>query len=351
MVLKVAYGYTVNQYNPDPLVLLIERMMTNVSDTCVPGSWIVDLIPPLRFLPGWLPGMGFKATAKAWSETLRVSCQVPYSFVEKQVTRGSHKPSFVSRQIQQGIQDNTEKLDPEVEDAIQRTACQLYGAGSDTTAGTITAFVLAMIMFPEVQSKAQKEIDAVIGPDRLPEIGDEDELPYVSAIVKETLRWFPIGPMGVAHAADEDIHYRGYVLPKGSIIVPAAWWFANDPDVYSNPSAFEPERFIAPRHEPDPAETAFGHGRRICPGQHLAEMGLFWTISRILAVLEIRKAVDESGRPLEATRRFLPGMISHPAEFPFDIVARSPAHAKLVQDLEKQLPVEVGDDGLLNFQC
>lgn len=144
--------------------------------------------------------------------------------------------------------------------------------------------------------------------------------------------------MGAPHTTDDDIHYKEYIIPKGSVILTATWWFHHNPHVYANPSAFEPERFIAPRNEPDPAETAFGFGRRVCPGRVIAEMTLFWTISRILAVLDIRKAVDKFGVPIEARRQFQPGSISHPAEFPFDIVARSPAHAKLAEDTQENSP-------------
>lgn len=330
-------------------MLLIDTMMENFSKAFVPGCWVVDSIPLLRFLPSWLPGMRFKTTAANWSRINHQVNDVPYAFVQQQMQRGSHRPSYVSQQIEEGTRDGTPRMDHDVEETIKWTASVMYGGGSDTTAAVISAFFQAMVMFPDVQAKAQREIDTVVGSSRLPELQDEDHLPYVSAVVKEALRWFPITPMGVSHVNEEEMEYTGFTIPRGSIIMPATWWFQNDPQVYANPSAFEPERFIAPRNEPDPAQTVFGHGRRVCPGRFLAGMSLFLTLSRVLAVLDVRKAVDKSGRPMDAKLQFQPGMISRPAEFPCDIAVRSPSHAKLVEDGADLLSKEAGDDTLLDF--
>ncbi len=330
-------------------MILINTMMENLSSVFVPACWVVDSIPALRFLPSWLPGMKFKTTAADWQKINHQVNDVPYAFTQYQMSEGVYRPSYVSQQIEQSTKDGAVGMDRGVEDAIKLTASVMYAGGSDTTAAVISAFFQAMIMFPDVQAKAQKEIDTVVGSGRLPGLEDQDKLPYVSALVKETLRWFPITPMGVSHTTEDDINYAGFFIPKGSIIMPATWWFQNDPEVYANPSVFEPERFLAPRNEPDPAQTVFGHGRRVCPGRFLADMSLFLTMSRVLAVLDVRKAVDKSGQPIEARLVFQPGMIARPKEFPFEIAVRSPDHEKLLKDVERLLPKEVGDDGLLNF--
>lgn len=80
-----------------------------------------------------------------------------------------------------------------------------------------------MTLFPEVQRKAQEEIDRVIGPTRLPGSDDRTHLPYVDAIVKEVLRWHPVAPMGAAHMTTEDDLFEGYHIPKGAYIMPNIW--------------------------------------------------------------------------------------------------------------------------------
>lgn len=81
-----------------------------------------------------------------------------------------------------------------------------------------------MVCYPEVQRKAQDELDRVVGPYRLPEFGDREHLPYVELICKEVHRWQPVVPMGVAHAVSQDDTYRRYFIPKGTIIIGNIWF-------------------------------------------------------------------------------------------------------------------------------
>lgn len=85
------------------------------------------------------------------------------------------------------------------------------------------AFFLAMVQFPEAQKKAQRELDTVIGPDRLPEFADRDALPYVRALVKELMRWHSVAPTAIAHRTVDEDEYKGFRIPAGSIIVPNSW--------------------------------------------------------------------------------------------------------------------------------
>jgi len=94
----------------------------------------------------------------------------------------------------------------------------LYGAGSDTTADGINTFIMAMITHPEVQAKAQAELDSVVGRGRLPSFADQPDLIYCGAVVREILRWRTVIAGGLAHATTEDDWYNGasalFDLPK-----------------------------------------------------------------------------------------------------------------------------------------
>ena len=92
------------------------------------------------------------------------------------------------------------------------------------TTSAAESFLLAMAMFPEVQRRAQAELDKVVGPHRLPRSSDVENLVYIRAVVMETLRWMPIAPFGVPHVATEDDTYRGYHIPKGTAVVPVSSW-------------------------------------------------------------------------------------------------------------------------------
>lgn len=101
---------------------------------------------------------------------------------------------------------------------------------------------VAMLHCPKVLEKARNDIDSVVGPDRMPEFEDEEALPYISALIKETLRscspcefpklpvnaricrWKVIAPTGVPHAITADDEYMGYQIPKGSTVYANIWW-------------------------------------------------------------------------------------------------------------------------------
>ena len=85
------------------------------------------------------------------------------------------------------------------------------------------AFFLAMAMHPEAQKKAQEELDRVIGSERLPEFEDRSSLPYLSALLKEVLRWHPVTPIGVPHRTVSDDEYNGWYVPAGTIVTVNVW--------------------------------------------------------------------------------------------------------------------------------
>jgi cytochrome P450 len=343
-ILKITYGYNIEPHKPDPLALLIEQMMHNFGLAFVPMSWAVDYLPVLRYLPESFPGASFKRTARDWNTNMRMVVEVPFQFVKKQMAKQSHQSSYVSSLIKQ----HDGNVDEETEAAIKQTAAVMYAGGSDTTVSSIHGFVLAMLLFPDVQRKAQQEIDSVVGTDRLPHFEDRDSLPYVDALIKETLRWIPVAPLGVVHTADEDVHYKDFVFPKGSTLIPATWWFLHDPSIYSEPSSFDPERYLEPRNEPDPNFASFGFGRRVCPGRFLADESLFITISRLLSTFDIKKAVDARGNEIEPQISVTPGIISHIHDFPYDIKPRSEKFADMIRQVEIEHPWEEGDGHFLD---
>ncbi|KAF5692956.1 oxidoreductase [Fusarium denticulatum] len=328
IILKMTYGYNLEPHKPDPLALLIEQMMHNFSLAFVPMSWPVDVLPILRYLQ------------KPFQEF-----DVPYTFVKKQIAKQSNRPSYVSSLIKQHDGD----LDEETDTAIKQTAAVMYAAGADTTVSSIRGFALAMLLFPEVQRKAQREIDSVVGTERLPQFEDRDNLPYVDALINESLRWIPVTPMGVVHTADEDIYYKEFVIPKGASFLPATWWFLHDPEIYSDPASFDPDRYLEPRNEPHPNFASFGFGRRVCPGRFLADESLFISISRLLAAFDVKKAVDGRGSEIEPQISVTPGMISHIRDFPYEIKPRNEKYAAMMRQVEVDHPWEQADAAFLSM--
>ena len=184
-------------------------------------------------------------------------------------------------------------------------------AGAETTATTLSWWALAMMAFPEVQRRAQAELDTVIGRDRIPTFADAPRLPYVCAVIREVLRWRPSLPLGVPHAAIEDDWYEGMFIPKGTVCVSNTWHCNHDRAVFGEDAdEFRPERHLDEKGEllSGPAETnqaghvTFGFGRRICVGKELATDSLFITTACMLWAANFERARDENGKevPLDA---------------------------------------------------
>ncbi|KAJ7662506.1 cytochrome P450 [Mycena rosella] len=285
IILGITYGIEV-QEEDDPFVALVEDANENFSAATAPGAFLVDLFPALMYSPEFLAP--FKQTARVWALATKTMVEAPYMFVRRQMADGTAPVSFVS-----SLLENGEKLTEEDLRDIKDTAGSLYGGGADTTSSSLYAFFLAMVLTPEVQLKAQAEIDSVTGGTRLPSYSDRDQLPYVSAVVTELMRWHSIAPLGVPHAALEDTVVHGYLIPKGSIIIANLWSacgspqsvspltcltprnMLHDPETYPVPETFDPERHLARPAQRDPRTFCFGFGRRVCPGQEFAETSLF----------------------------------------------------------------------------
>lgn len=205
-----------------------------------------------------------------------------------------------------------------------------------------------MSLFPDIQKRAQDEIDDVIGCDRLPRFDDRSSLPYVEALVKEVFRWHAVVPMGFPHVASSDDVYNGMFIPKGSLLIPNIQLFTHDEANYKDPHVFNPERFLGEDAEMDPKTLIFGFGRRICPGKDFADESVFLTVALSLAAFNIRKAKDGKDNVSDPHPEFTPGIISRPLDFPCDVRPRSDQAAKLVREVEKDFPWDDGDDAKLN---
>jgi hypothetical protein len=133
------------------------------------------------------------------------------------------------------------------------------------TAATLMLLVVYLMQNPDVQRKAQHEIDRVVGKDRLPVWDDIPSLPYTNLVLQETYRMNPLSPLGIPHASVSDDVYNGMFIPQGTIVYQNVWAMCHDESVYADPSRFWPERYLpvgkGGKGEPLPVGN-FGFGRR-----------------------------------------------------------------------------------------
>ncbi|KAF7371342.1 Cytochrome P450 [Mycena sanguinolenta] len=332
ITLRIAYGYTIDRDSEqDAFLEMFNTAATNFSRATAPGTFLVDIIPPHTRLARMATG----------------TVDTSYEYVKEQMAAGNIEPSFTARLLEE--ESHEEYL-------IKWAAFSIQGGGAETSAAQIKAFFRAMSLYPEVQAAAQKEIDKIVGTDRLPDISDRERLPYVNALCKEILRYHVSVPTAVPHRAREDFIYeRGegatpMLIPKDSVVIPNIWKMAHDPAIYVNPMVFDPTRFIektGKAAELDPTRISFGFGRRICPGTYspkpltrsytsptigklLGETVLFLACSAILSVFNISKA-RENGIIVEPPSGETTGTTSHPLPFKCSVEPRNDRAVALIR--------------------
>ncbi|KAF3009190.1 hypothetical protein E8E14_005932 [Neopestalotiopsis sp. 37M] len=305
------------------------------------------LRPIYQILPYWaLPSKKKLHDLQKLEE--RVFMQLLDKAKEK-IESGNACPSFIGDMLQDKDADRLNDRQ------IAHNTAHGFGAAMDTSANTILGFIKAMVLFPEIQTKAQEEIDSIIGDGRIPAWGDRSILPYVRGVVEETLRWAP-SPLSAAvpHSAKEDDVYNGMTIPKGSMVMMNVWTLNHQR--YSDSRDFNPMRQTGEntltennainQDSEKRIHFTFGAGRRVCPGFHVAERNLFLAISRILWGFTISPARNSDGSPVPINRDAVtPGLIVRPEDFECVIKPRSPARKQLIADLWSKSEANLDEEG------
>ncbi|KAJ7823535.1 cytochrome P450 [Mycena leptocephala] len=318
MVLHLTYGYKINEQGNDPLVDLADKALGEYSEITRPGAFLVDVMP-----------IRFKKLANMYTKSCDDLAEIPLAYVRAKMENGQETESYASNLL----------LDEEVSaDRLYQIKWSAASCDCKThitshqTVSVITAYFLAVAKYPEVQAKAQTEINAVVGPNRLPTFEDRDSLPYIEAICKELYRWLPIVPL----AGDV---YEKYFIPKGTPVIANVWKFLHDPEVYKDPFVFNPDRFLGPNPAPHPTDFGvFGFGRRAyhiylyITGTHLADVSVWICVAKLVAGLTITRAIDAGGNEIDLVVDTTDGIISRPLPFTCTVAPRTAHTMQLVLD-------------------
>ncbi|KAJ2918114.1 hypothetical protein MD484_g2319, partial [Candolleomyces efflorescens] len=289
ITISIAYGLDIKPLN-DPYIEIAEQALQGLAAGAAP-TWLVDSLPVLKYVPPWFPGASFRRKAEEWRVWATKLVEVPFFDAQKAMAAGNASPSFVSA----CLNNLDETKDPEAQKrVIMDTAGNFFVGGADTSVSSINTFMLMMVCHPEIQEKAQQELERVLGKNVLPTFEDEPSLPYITAIVKEVLRYHAVTPFAIPHYLTENDEYNGYFLPKGSIVLGNVW---------------------------------------VCPGKHMAYSMLYIAIASILSAFEIKKVVGEDGKEVEPKKEFVSSMVSHPKPFDCTLKPRSAELEKLILSL------------------
>ncbi|KAI5887518.1 cytochrome P450 [Schizophyllum commune H4-8] len=338
VIMQINTGHEVKDVD-DVYVSIANDVCTTITEGGPPGATGIDLCPLLRYLPSWCDPTGSAAFARKMRYAVKNMHDVPYERVKKEIDAGTAQPSFMLSLIQ--AKDAQENGGPDLgltRERIQGLCATGFAAGMDTTLDTLTTFVFAIVNHPEVQERAREELHAVVGLDRLPEMEDRPNLPYVERVVQETFRFWPSAPLGAPHKSMEDDVYEGMFIPKGSVLVTNVFAMGHDENIYADPWKFDPDRYLSTekggRGEPLPVGQ-FGFGRRACPGRLVGEASVFIVIATMLHVLSLDKARDENGEEITIdpqTAMYTTGLTSHPETVLCNIVPASERAGRLAKE-------------------
>lgn len=319
MIMSALYDYDMK--HDDPLVQLIRKSLKLALEELRPEVAAVFIaLPSLLRLPAWFPGMSIKKKAIRSREWIREWTDAPFQYTLKRTAEGTAKSSMVSNALRRiDGKDTSGEMT-----IIKESAATAFGASSETTDSVLQVFILAMVLFPEVQAKAHTLIDSVVGASRLPTFSDRPSLQYIDAILRETLRWHPSLPLSTPHASVNSDIYEGYYIPKGAAVIPNVWAMSRNEQKYPNPSQFSPERFLDAEGNlnDDTVNMAFGFGRRICVGRHFADASAWIAIACLLARFKFSKQIGADGEAIDFEPQWSNGIAIHPYPFPCSVTPR-----------------------------
>ncbi|KAF9692856.1 hypothetical protein EKO04_009251 [Ascochyta lentis] len=319
----------------DPAIEYIFRSGLEQILGTLPGSHLVDMLPVLDKLPLFLKP--WERKARRLFRDNRKWCDERMQRVQKAIEAGTVNDSFLARVLQDekgmGFEDRSEAA---------YLAFMLIIGAADTSKMSSWSFLDAMMRFPNVQAKALAEIEAVVGvAERLPTYEDLGSIPYVRYLMKELWRWRPPVALGHPHITTKELTHNGVRLPVGSRIHLNAWAIGHDPNRHTDPERFWPERYEGDLTTSEQSKNsadvkdrdhfAFGSGRRICPGYHVAERSLAIAIMRLVWAFEI---VPSPNAKLPLDPRDYPGeMPGNPGEhMPVMLKIRSEAKRKIIDE-------------------
>ncbi|KAF1960611.1 cytochrome P450 [Byssothecium circinans] len=259
-----------------------------------PAGPITNVLTPLWHLPFYLNPWKMAerkrhdAQQAWWMELLQNT--------RRKVEKGKQRSCFTRTYLEAAAKTSISG-DHEASSVIGMMAL----VGIFTVVGPLSYFLVSMVHHPEWQAKCQEEIDRVCG-GRIPTLADQPNLPILRACIKETMRWRPNVPTGVAHESEADDWYGDYFIPKGTRLLPLDYAFLRNPVKYPDPENFRPERWLESGwptfQEPSTkypcikGMTSFGWGQRQCLGMSLTQDETVVACGGLLWAFNLKKKVD-----------------------------------------------------------
>ncbi|XP_054477076.1 cytochrome P450 2G1-like [Anoplopoma fimbria] len=265
-------------YDDQSFLSLLQILTETLKFGSSPFGQLYNIFPGLM---EWLPGRQHKVFARI--EELREFIIKKIQEHQDTLEPGSPRDyidCFLTRL-------NQEKHIPTSEfhyENLVATVLNLYLAGTETTSSTLRFALSVLIKYPKIQENMQQEIETVIGQQRCPYMEDKKSLPFTDAVLHEIQRLMDIVPMSIPHYALRDISFRGYTIPKDTIIIPLLHSVLKDEKQWETPWSFNPQHFLDQNgnFKKNHAFMPFSAGKRACVGESLARMEIFLFLVTLL---------------------------------------------------------------------
>ncbi|XP_060084088.1 cytochrome P450 2C3-like [Ylistrum balloti] len=279
----------------DPVFIeLVDTVNENMS--LVASAGLLNLLPFLRFVPGDPVG-----SRKVLNNADRV-IKYLYKLID------AHQEEFDAENIKDFIDvylkeiENRKGQDTSFTvSQLMNTIADMFIAGMETTTTTLHWAVLFFLNNPDVQKRCHEEVTRVVGEGRFPSLSDRPDMPYIEATITEILRCGDIAPLGLAHATSVDVHFNGYIIPKGAMLIPSITSVHKDPELFPAPEKFKPSRFLDKDGKLQRTEHVipFFFGRRVCMGEALARSELFLFITSMVQRIQFKPVDPDSIPPVK----------------------------------------------------
>ncbi|OBT97320.1 hypothetical protein VE01_04690 [Pseudogymnoascus verrucosus] len=321
VIMSVVFGRrsSMSEANVKELFSCIDEFMK------LQGSPSASFIDGFPFIARWLPVrlQWYRPKAeKVFHETLKVYENF-FDDLQKRIDQGENPECFARSLVDLSKQYNFS------DEQQYFCAGTIIEAGSDTTRNQINLMLAAAAKYPEWVKKARQELDSVLGDaKRLPDFDDWESLPYIRAVMKETLRWRPnMIASGVPRVLVEDDVVGPYRFEKGTVFTWNHYGISHDEQEYKNNQVFDPDRFLnEDLNDMLKGHWGFGMGRRVCVGWHVGSRNMFISFSRLLYCFDF---AEDPSEPIDETR--IDAFAHKAAPFKLNIKPRSQAHADLIE--------------------
>jgi cytochrome P450 len=273
----------------DPKLLQLTLNTTKVFNEVIEAGSIILFAPWLRHIfPKWT---GYTNVAKVLDENREM-----FTTAVKEHSAAFDEndlKDFIDvylAEVKQTTDPNSSFYGEKALRFLAATLFDLFIAGSDTTATTVSWAVLYLSKFPDYQKKLQKEIEQITGNERHVSVNDRPSMPFTLALIDEVLRFSSMVPDGVQHRVMADRDFHGYHIPKDAWVQPNLYYIHHNPKIWGDPEKFRPERFLSAdgkKYMRSDNLQAFQIGRRQCVGETLARDSIFLYLTNVFQKFDI----------------------------------------------------------------